>query len=369
MHWLGKGLDHRKGLCLILFMAVLVACEVDQPSETEHADVLIKFERTSEHPYIPRVPGTFFSVLVANPAVIDFKGETYFFFRGQDESGKDQIGLWKTPTSKADGIHWDEQIPEPVIPVSERLDAPDNSYILDPAVVVKGDSLLVYYTGKSANAATFSTISLSITTDGEAFTKFVENPILEDAIAPEVVLHNDLFYLFYQRLHEERYWEVYVATSRDGIAFDVDNERKVFGPSREAGTFDAHSVATVRIFKDGDYFYMTYAACKQYLDYPESIGLARSRDLITWEKYPHNPIFERGAAGTWDEGALWFATVRKIGERYLMWYEGTGTGLGLISERAREVSKLAREEDYGGYRTFSFSQMGLAAFDGSLSDW
>jgi predicted GH43/DUF377 family glycosyl hydrolase len=318
---------------------------------------------------LSRVPRTFFSVLVANPAVIEFKGDTYFFFRGQDESGKDQIGLWKTPSASADGIHWSVQYPEPVIPVSTESDAPDKNYILDPAVVVKGDSLLVYYTGKSAGATTFSTICLSITTDGKTFTKYELNPIIEGAIAPEVVFHDGLFYLFYQRLHADNYWEIYVATGTDGIRFDFENETRVFGPSRIEGRFDAHSVATARIFKEDDYFYMTYAACTKYLDYPESIGLARSQDLIHWERYPHNPIFERGEAGTWDEAALWFATVRKIDGRYLMWYEGTGTGLGLIAEKAREASGIAREEEYGGYRSVSFSQMGLAVFEGAINNW
>ena len=329
----------------------------------------IAFERASETPYIPRVPGTFFSVLVANPAVTEFGGETFFFFRGQDETGADQIGLWKTPTRVADGIAWQTQVPQPVIPVSNDPDAPDQSYILDPAVVVSGDSLFVYYTGKTAGAETFSTVSLAISTDGETFDKLETNPVLADAIAPEVVLRDGTFYLFYQRLHPDRYWEVYVATSSDGVHFDVDNERRVFGPSREAGTFDAHSVATVRILEEDGVSYMTYAACRRYLDYPESIGLARSRDLVTWERYPGNPIFERGAPGTWDEGALWFAEVQKVGGRYLMWYEGTGTGLGLASDVAREASRRAREEDYGGYRTTSFSQMGLATFEGSLGDW
>jgi predicted GH43/DUF377 family glycosyl hydrolase len=358
-----------KLLYLVALAALFIACEEQLQSEAADGPSTITFKRMSEHPYIPRVPGTFFSVLVANPAVIEFKGETFFFFRGQDESGKDQIGLWKTPAREADGIHWSNQFPDPVIPVSENPDAPDHSYILDPAVVVKGDSLLVYYTGKSENASTFSTVSLSMTTDGETFSKFEANPVLEEAIAPEVVLHEGLFYLFYQRLHEDRFWEVYVATSRDGIHFDVANDRKVFGPSREPDAFDEHSVATVRIFKEEDYYYMTYAACRTYLDYPESIGLARSQDLITWERYPQNPIFERGAPGAWDEAALWFATVRKIDGRYLMWYEGTGTGLGLISERARAASRVARDEEYGGYRSTSFSQMGLAVFEGSIHDW
>lgn len=354
---------------LAFCVTAISACGTSQEEVPEQGTSTIQFERISPHPYIPRVPGTFFSVLVANPAVIAFKEDLFFFFRGQDESKADQIGLWKASADEADGIHWEEQFPEPVIPVSTEPDAPDQSYILDPAVVVKGDSLLVYYTGKSVGASTFSTISLSITTDGETFSKYEANPILEDAIAPEVVFRDGLFYLFYQRLHEGRYWEVYVATSQDGINFDVANEKKVFGPSQQEGAFDAFSVATVRIFQEGDYYYMTYAACTQYLDYPESIGLARSRDLLNWERYPHNPIFERGAPGTWDEGALWFATVRKIDGKYMMWYEGTGAGLGLISEKAREASRQAREDEYGGYRATSFSQMGLAVFDGSLENW
>ena len=326
----------------------------------------IAFERVSPHPYLPRVPGTFFSVLTANPAVVEFKGETLLFFRGQDETGADQIGLWKTPSDQVDGVTWATQFPEPVIPVSTDPGAPDQSYILDPAVVARGDSLFVYYTGKTNGADTFSTVSLAISTDGETFEKWEGNPVLRDAIAPEVVLHDGTFYLFYQRLHPDRYWEVYVATSRDGVTFDVENERKVFGPSREAGAFDEHSVATVRIVLEDGIFYMTYAACREYLDYPESIGLARSRDLVTWERYPGNPVFERGAPGTWDEGALWFPEVQRVDGRYLMWYEGTGAGLGMASQAAREASRLARDEDYGGYRTTSFSQIGLAVFEGDL---
>jgi len=354
----------------LLVLAIAAGCGTDPlPPTSDAASGAITFERASEHPYIPRVPGTFFSVLAANPAVVEFNEETFFFFRGQDETKADQIGLWKTPTAEADGIDWRTQFPEPVIPVSEDPNAPDQSYILDPAVLVKGDSLLVYYTGKTAGASTFSTVSLAISTDGETFDKLATNPVLSDAIAPEVVLHEGTVYLFYQRLHPDRYWEVYVATSTDGIHFDTENEQKVFGPSQVDGAFDEHSIATVRILREGDTFYMTYAACREYLDYPESIGLAQSTDLMTWERYPGNPIFERGAPGTWDEGALWFAEVQKFGDRYLMWYEGTGTGLGLASEAAREASRLARDEDYGGYRITSFSQIGLAVFEGDLGDW
>ena len=114
---------------------------------------------------------------------------------------------------------------------------------------------------------------------------------------------------------------------------------------------------------------MTYGACQKFLDYPESIGLARSKNLFQWETYPNNPIFTRGEPGDWDEGAVWCPTVHKIGNKYLMWYEGAGTGLLIDSDKSRQASDQAREENYGGYLTTSFSQIGVATLDESLFTW
>ena len=326
----------------------------------------IRFRRLSDEPFVPRTGNTFHSVLVANPAVAAFKGKLYFIFRGQDEGGKDQIGMWTTPLRGADGIHWKTHHRNLIIPVSKEANAPDNNHVLDPAVVVRVDSLYVYYTGKAIHRDPDHSINLSVSGDGKTFHKSHVNPIISKAIAPEVVVHKGLTHMFYQRLHPDGYWEVYAATSSNGIDFDTAQERKVFEPSRKAGAFDAFSVATVRIFREGEHYYMTYAACRRYMDYPESIGLARSKDLIHWERYAHNPIFTRGEAGSWDEGALWFPTVRKFGDRYVMWYEGAGTGLGATDEFALKASAEAREKEYGGYLKTSFSQIGMAVFDGSF---
>ncbi len=114
---------------------------------------------------------------------------------------------------------------------------------------------------------------------------------------------------------------------------------------------------------------MAYGGCDRYFDYPGAIGLARSHDLRNWERYPGNPILERGLPGSWDEGALWFATVLKVGHTYYLCYEGTGTGLGSETPEARKASRLCREEDYGGYAKTSFSQIGLATYEGRRPEW
>ena len=330
--------------------------------------LIIEFKRISNKPYIPKTPGTFYSILVANPAVTEYKGNTYFFFRGQGESGHDQIGLWTTPSGNADGINWEHHLPLPVLPVSDNQDAIDNQHILDPGVIVRGDSLFVYYTAKSLRKEPDYSVSLAVSTDGITFNKYTSKPIIDGGIAPEVICHDGLFYLFYQRQNIKGYWEVFVSNSTNGIDFDTSKERLVFGPSQVPGTIDYFSVTTIRIFKEGDYYYMTYGACTKYIDYPESIGLARSTDLLTWERYRYNPIFKRGEAGSWDEGALWFPTIRKIKDKYLMWYEGGGSGLGLKAENARHASKIAREQNYGGYLKTSFSQIGIAVFEGRMGD-
>jgi len=85
-------------------------------------------------------------------------------------------------------------------------------------------------------------------------------------------------------------------------------------------------------------------------DYPAQAGFAVSRDLVRWKKYAGNPIFERGEAGAWDEGAVWFPTVKRINDRYWMWYEGYGGG-------------TSRNEAYDTNLTEARSQIGLATLD------
>ena len=351
---------------LIMLMGNTEGIFAQTPIQKDGGIEKIKFKLLTNAPYIPKTPGTFYSRLVANPAIAEYKGNTYFIFRGQGDSGHDQIGMWRTPIDLTDGMNWKYKQSLPILPISAEADAIDNQHILDPAAIVKGDSLLVYYTAKSSREEPNYTICLAVSTDGITFKKYDANPIIDGGIAPEVIFHNGLFYLFYQRQNKKGFWEVFLANSTNGIDFNTSKERLIFGPSQQPGTFDFFSITTVRIFKEDNHFYMTYGGCTKFIDYPESIGLARSSDLIHWEKYAHNPIFKRGNNGSWDEGALWFPTVRNINGKYFMWYEGAGTGLKLKNENARNASKIAREQNYGGYLKSSFSQIGIATFEGSL---
>jgi predicted GH43/DUF377 family glycosyl hydrolase len=331
----------------------------------------IKFKKSKSNPVISNKPGTFYSKYSANPDLLEFNGKYLLYFRGQDDSGFDQIGVAYANPDNFDGVKWIIPDKNPIIRVSENPKDFDSGYILDPASIEINNQVYLYYTAHRSDWQSWnipSHIGLAISDDGFNFSKFIDNPIIV-GMAPEVVEFENQIYLFYQRINQDNGFDIFCCPSENGIHFKKDREKKVFGASGIQAEFDNVSISTVRIWRENDWFFMAYGGCNKFRDYPIAIGLARSRNLLNWERYPHNPILERGVLGDWDEGAVWFATVHKIGNQYFLWYEGTGTGLLQTNQGNIEKSLQCREEDYGGYGENSFSQIGMATFEGSLVGW
>jgi len=331
----------------------------------------IRFQRCNNNPIIPRTPNTFYSIHTANPDFLHFRNIYFLYFRGQNEAGFDQIGAAFIEPENFDGIRWKVLSENPIVKVGENPTDFDSGYILDPATIVINNKVYLYYTAHRSDWNDWdipSYVGLAVSEDGFHFTKSNQNPII-CGVAPEIVFFQGNYYLFFQRKNSSGFFEIFYCPSEDGIHFSEEDVKKVFEPSKEKDAFDQFSISTVRIWQEGDWFYMFYGGCIKYFDYPIAIGLARSKDLLNWERYPQNPIFQRGKPSTWDEGALWFATVQKIDDTYYLWYEGVGTGLELKNEIAKLASENCRENDYGGYKKTAFSQIGLAIFKGDLINW
>ena len=303
------------------------------------------FRQYSSNPVIPRAPETFFSIHAANPDLLEFNEKLFLYFRGQGKTRHDQIGIAYCRPEDFDGVNWKFYKKNPVIEVSSVKEAFDSCHILDPASIIINEKVYLYYSGHSYDKP--PGIGLAVSDNGFEFIKPFDKPVIKNAIAPEVISHNGMVYLFYQR-KEKNYLNFYCCTSKDGIYFNPEDERKVFSPSFKKGTFDEFSITTCRIWVEDNVFYMTYGGCSRFDDYPVAFGLARSTDLMKWDRYPDNPIMERGNPGEWDEGAVWFGTVYKHKDTYYLWYEGCGAGFGTDSEEAVEASRICREEDYGG---------------------
>jgi predicted GH43/DUF377 family glycosyl hydrolase len=326
-----------------------------------------RFRKFSQNPVIARLPGSFHSVHAANPDIVRFRGRHLLIYRGQDERGHDEIGVATGDGSAFDPVAWD--LPDvPSIRVGDDPNAFDSGHILDPAGIVLDDRLFVYYTAHRSDWRSWnvpSHIGLAVSEDGVAFEKH-GSPIIE-GMAPEVVALDNRVHLIFQRLASEGVFSFYIVESPDGIHFDQAGVQEILTPSRIAGQFDEHSISTARVWREDDWFLMAYGGCRRFTDYPEAIGLARSRDLRRWERYPGNPVLRRGRPGTWDEGALWFATCFRSEETTYLYYEGVGRTPSARGDR--ELANLCRHTDYGGYAETAFSQIGLAMAKGRLADW
>ena len=331
---------------MILFAASIFLPDLSLAQTTGSAKNHPSFvwRRHLGNPVFPATAGTWREAQTANPDLL-LNGDTYFmYFRGQRER-HDRIGVATIPKTTFNGVTWNIY-PKPVIDVGGP-GSWDERHALDPAAVLFHGNVFLYYTGSSSRSD--RAICLAVSKNGIDFEKYQENPVAIGG-GPEVVLREDTLYLYFWReVPGKKGFQIHYAVSIDGYHFTEPNPSLAL-PVGSEGTWDGFTVETPRIFFENSLYYMIYCGSDVNKDYPFNAGLATSKDLIRWTKYDANPIFSRGEEGQWDEGAIWFTTVEKIGGRYYMWYEGYGGG-------------TARTVPYGSYLKGGKSQVGMATMD------
>ncbi|MBQ99266.1 MAG: hypothetical protein CMO60_00210 [Verrucomicrobiales bacterium] len=164
-------------------------------------------------------------------------------------------------------------------------------------------------------------ICLSTSNDGHTWVKAPNNPILVHQLegwerinlgTPSLLKADGTWYLFYHGFDGQKV-QIGLASglSLDGLQRHPQNPLVPF----DAGAWDSGTVGKRSIIREGDWYYMAYEgstdkaynvnsanpACQvnNSPDNPDCIdfggsnwstGLARSRDLVNWTKYPGNPI-------------------------------------------------------------------------------
>lgn len=194
----------------------------------------------------------------------------------------------------------------------------DCHHVFDPAAIRWQGKTYLYYSGIGKIE---DSIGLAISDDGIKFKK-KENLLLIGR-SPEVIIKDEMIYLFYVLKNERQNYAIFAARSNDCISFESVSKEPVLTPG-DPGQWDDMEVTTPRIIKIEGMYYMIFAGLNQNdkKDIPRAFGLARSKDLISWRKYPQNPVFRIAKQGSWDDGALWFGTpVRDDNNVYLI-YEG-----------------------------------------------
>jgi len=91
-----------------------------------------------------------------------------------------------------------------------------------------------------------------------------------------------------------------LATSKDMVHWTKYAGNPVFVPG-EPGTWDDTHARPKTFVKLKDWYYMFFEGAHfsqgGWPEWPDQVGLARSRDLMSWERYPYNPLISTTTVG------------------------------------------------------------------------
>ncbi len=205
----------------------------------------------------------------------------------------------------------------------------EGRWVYHPQIIQKNKQFFMFYSGKSGFSMKHS-IGFATSNDAVEWSRFASNPCLvpsenkniwdSDLVAHGFIFEKeDEYFMFYDGSPKTHWQEgIGIAKSRDLIHWKKIKENPVL----KAGDFwwDKDHVSRCCVIPGKDkYFYMYYAGHDHIC---ERIGLARSKDLLTWEKFIQEPILNLGEKDTWDEKHISDPRIIKVSQYYLMTYTG-----------------------------------------------
>jgi sucrose-6-phosphate hydrolase SacC (GH32 family) len=181
-------------------------------------------------------------------------------------------------TSK-DGVRWKRDPGNPIF---------SESWVEDVCVVRQQETFFMFAEGKNDVAHLLtSNDGLKWTDHGSLDIRKTDGtPISPGPYGtPAAWFENGLWYLYYERGDEG----VWLATSKDLRVWTNSNDDPVIARGREP-SYDQAAVAVNQIVKRDGFYYAFYHANSQRPWKDWTTCLARSRDLVHWDKYSGNPI-------------------------------------------------------------------------------
>jgi len=252
----------------------------------------------------------------AFPATIKKFGTTYYlYYTGVDntDSGLEGGGIGRVGLAISnDGYHFEKYEKNPIF---ERIMLhSDHSLKIQGMAVVKqpNEKYALTYTAWNNNRWGALEYAVGPSPFGP-FSLGLNNPMIITGDKPgfdetHIHLHNvvrqadDSYIMLYTgfgRVLDQWGDRGGLATSKNFTKWAKYSGNPVF-PLGENGAWDDTHVRPKGIIKYGDYYYMFYEGA-HYAEHValwfDQVGMARSKDLIHWERYPYNPIIPIDAGG------------------------------------------------------------------------
>lgn len=117
-----------------------------------------------------------------------------------------------------------------------------------------------------------------------------------------------------------------VASAPDAALSPGAWSKRAGNPVMSTGAWDSGVTAFPSVVLDGATYKMWYAGSGALND-PRRIGYATSPDGFTWTRRGSGPVLQAGAAGSWEANSVGSPTVIKDGSIYKMWYTGLDAAL------------------------------------------
>jgi hypothetical protein len=180
--------------------------------------------------------------------------------------------------TSTDGLHWRRDPANPIF---------KDSWVEDVCVIHQHGLFVMFAEGKNDIAhQLISRDGVHWSDEGSLDIRKTDgSPIGKGSYGtPTIWFENGVWYLFYERGDQG----IWLATSKDRKVWTNASDDPVIAMGPEP--YDRYAVALNQIIKrDGVYYAFYHAnAHKPWKDW--STNIARSRDLVHWEKYPGNPI-------------------------------------------------------------------------------
>jgi formylglycine-generating enzyme required for sulfatase activity/predicted GH43/DUF377 family glycosyl hydrolase len=125
-----------------------------------------------------------------------------------------------------------------------------------------------------------------------------------------IVEINDRLHLYYMASGRKNSWQIGLATSDNGIHWQRSSANPVLSPG-PAGGWDQNAVSMPYVLNDAGRLSMIYSGAGR----GGGFGRATSSDGVTWKRHGKAPVM-RGVGGSMDP------CLRKIDDRYVLWYVG-----------------------------------------------
>ena len=341
-----------------------IGLEVPENTKIEYFNVT-SLPWLSEHnkPVIQHGPdGSFYEQQAIPGAILKFKNEYFMYFMAgmqgdQEGSAKRSVGV----AISQDLIDWEVQ-PEPIIKLGDINYSHDNIYPGGAVITPEGKVAVMYATQKFPDWTGFG-LAIADKPLGP-FTHYTNNPVYTHfSHAHEfdlVNINNEQYLLFFAGFTPNPARGTagdrgYLFYSDNLIDWKPDTYNPVFSPET-LRNWDAIHVRPRSLNYINNTWYLWYEGCNHWTPpghnesyWFDTVGLARSKDLIEWDYYPRNPALPGlGTSGQFDQNWVGWPRMVIKDEIGYIFYTASGNIPPSIGLRRIPIQQLINWETEGG---------------------